>query len=1279
MSTRQVYLNFQDGNGFINVSDLVKYNTLTYTQRAFNDTYHYAQNECSFDIIYDSVIFPKLRYVTDDILVRIVDLNDTVSISAENDVLLTTENGFYICAETNIAIPVFYGHIPPSRSRTYDGILENTIFTLEAIDELDWMDVEVGDISYTNCKVYDPSDPTNSIVHKLALIAGWDSSKLVNDKFITTVIAKFAPTDTTNSVLETLDTLLYEYGYTLNLNTLGYIDPIKWNVSSDQVSSFTFDETNMIKEVSVTDEVRNYDSAKVTYYELGFAEKVRLFTDDNCGYNDDGTFAGYAILNGYYYPPAANATDETTGTNQIVYQEYTDDAIKYWTNKAIKENLDYSYKAFSSDFSSMVATENHFIDRIVDSGVTVVSETFYNKKCRLLLQNTSGSTKTLYANNVYGDVWYKSSERTSTVSNVDTPVKQYTYTMSYVYSKTIADAFVKALAAQYKIGKTVYKIISDYDHPIGSYVTVTMGDGTDQTCIIRERSFDESTEQYSYICIACSVDRGSLTSQTSTISVSVETASPYDYYVSVGQINIPYSGSTPDFTRAYTDFIIKQNGIDVSAYWNFSASVSGVTGAFDSVTINRYKISGISVLSGSVTITASRSGWSDLVSTVAVIKAIGEKGDDGTSVTLKGSVTDYTYLPSSGQTEGDLYIVLNAGGGFDAGDGAVWNGSSWANAGPIQGPAGTSQYLHIRYSAYADGTSFSTSVNTYIGTAVTTSAVAPTDKGSYTWSKFIGQDGTNGANAIVMTSPTTPSGTYVGQMGIYNSRIYQWNGSAWVINSIQPMYLGIGILAGSSSASFNGATVNTDGVITTGSTVTAKIYDWMINYSATNVAIGLYYWSGSAWVASMSVAYLDSCTTDLFNLKTGGIEVSGYTTIINAVIKNLMVSQLKLLTGGKLYSGNGNYANADTPSYLSSDGEFSLGDQLAFSDSQLKLRASLTNGDRYGIDNTSTHDTGEPGLFIYEGTLRSDLIYGFSGPVASYYGYGLASIPASVSISGLANQYIRMCICGDYIIVAINSTTLQAYKYVFGSFSLLYSYTISAGTAYRFDISSYSSSEFIMLNGTTIQRYSVSDTAITPINTAFTIPSASNMVALYDYFGLHVAILTGSGSSTVIYIYLWDTVNSTFVQETSFSGSYDYGYLTQGFQIGAFTKTTSPAYRYITFIIGESHVMYDTTNKQLIACTSAQYVPDKCQINLDYNGRCFYQNNGFIINVDNIQSLIKTGRGYARERCAVTGYNGVFTVNANYPVRCGIYSTNLLCVIGATYGGMKMFSLLPNI
>lgn len=90
------------------------------------------------------------------------------------------------------------------------------------------------------------------------------------------------------------------------------------------------------------------------------------------------------------------------------------------------------------------------------------------------------------------------------------------------------------------------------------------------------------------------------------------------------------------------------------------------------------------------------------------------------------------------------------------------------------GTPGTSSFLHIRYSANANGNPMTTTPNSYIGIAVTTSATAPTSYADYAWSRLTGATGSNGvpgtssyihirysANSNGNPMTTTPN-TYIG-------------------------------------------------------------------------------------------------------------------------------------------------------------------------------------------------------------------------------------------------------------------------------------------------------------------------------------------------------------------------------------------------------------------------------------------------------------------------------------------------------------------------------------
>lgn len=60
----------------------------------------------------------------------------------------------------------------------------------------------------------------------------------------------------------------------------------------------------------------------------------------------------------------------------------------------------------------------------------------------------------------------------------------------------------------------------------------------------------------------------------------------------------------------------------------------------------------------------------------------GEKGEQGTGITIKGTVANHAALPATGNTPGDMWIASDTGHGW------AWNGTAWIDCGPIQGPVG---------------------------------------------------------------------------------------------------------------------------------------------------------------------------------------------------------------------------------------------------------------------------------------------------------------------------------------------------------------------------------------------------------------------------------------------------------------------------------------------------------------------------------------------------------------------------------------------------------------
>lgn len=144
----------------------------------------------------------------------------------------------------------------------------------------------------------------------------------------------------------------------------------------------------------------------------------------------------------------------------------------------------------------------------------------------------------------------------------------------------------------------------------------------------------------------------------------------------------------------------------------------------------------------------------------------GTNGKDGTSITIKS--TSVTYQASTSGTttptgtwsttvptvnKGEYLwtktVVTYSDNKTTTAYSVAYKGTDGSNGKDgTNGTNGKNSYTHIRYSASADGTNFDTNPNGkgYIGIYYGELATAPTDKTKYTWSKYVGKDGTNGTN-----------------------------------------------------------------------------------------------------------------------------------------------------------------------------------------------------------------------------------------------------------------------------------------------------------------------------------------------------------------------------------------------------------------------------------------------------------------------------------------------------------------------------------------------------
>lgn len=148
----------------------------------------------------------------------------------------------------------------------------------------------------------------------------------------------------------------------------------------------------------------------------------------------------------------------------------------------------------------------------------------------------------------------------------------------------------------------------------------------------------------------------------------------------------------------------------------------------------------------------------------------GKDGADGTSVNIKGTLSNSGYLPTSGASKGDGYIIdgdLWVYTGYEGGNDAT-HMYGFENVGKIQGPQGkpgtdaTQYYYHVAWCNTPDNSDKSFTVEcsdgeayAYMGTCINTTEADPDTFSSYNWVKVKGDHGEDGKDAITITMSLT--------------------------------------------------------------------------------------------------------------------------------------------------------------------------------------------------------------------------------------------------------------------------------------------------------------------------------------------------------------------------------------------------------------------------------------------------------------------------------------------------------------------------------------------
>lgn len=370
---------------------------------------------------------------------------------------------------------------------------------------------------------------------------------------------------------------------------------------------------------------------------------------------------------------------------------------------------------------------------------------------------------------------------------------------------------------------------------------------------------------------------------------------------------------------------------------------------------------------------------------VVAAGAKGDAGKDGTSVKILGTLSSTTELPTSGNTQGDGYLIN--------GELYVWDGSKWNNVGSIKGDKGDTgdkgddgmdaPYYEIRYAKNGSTTSAPSLTNTALNPSGWTTTQPSVSTGYYLWmtiakktadgSSLIEQwsnpiritpyDGTDGKNG------SSPVMVY---RGVYSaSKTYYGNANRLDCVKSGDTYYIARIDAGTFS---NVAPPNTNKWNSFGASFESVATNLLL---AENANIGDWFMSGGKIVSTLS-------SGDIIELdaKNNRIYIKSASSGGDYAVETGLGSKIELNAATGIIEARSN-GSTSAVSYMSPSGIFAnrAGTRCVAASSGLDQRAAIC-GLGYGNLNKTEWESGESTLLA--------AVYGYasnSGTAPAFGGY----------------------------------------------------------------------------------------------------------------------------------------------------------------------------------------------------------------------------------------------------------------------------------------------------
>jgi hypothetical protein len=263
------------------------------------------------------------------------------------------------------------------------------------------------------------------------------------------------------SYLQTLDALLFQYGYSFYFSAAGELALFDFADIPAQPAAVAGD--TLLTGVSVSRQNKKYTAVRVNYNTIIKKDNELVYFSGG-GYGSDNKPADIVLQPGVYYPFDSNPITEAAEGK--VYQTFEGG----YAETVRKYNGETDYRR--SQKTTLLYTESHTVTEDWETGIVIDRAEFGSRRAAVRLRNASGSDKTLKQLSVRADAYYRNAD-VSVVSG--TGAGEYAYTGEFIYSPAPAHALA-SLLYRYFTGKK-YKITAKSEAEItpGSFRLIDAG------------------------------------------------------------------------------------------------------------------------------------------------------------------------------------------------------------------------------------------------------------------------------------------------------------------------------------------------------------------------------------------------------------------------------------------------------------------------------------------------------------------------------------------------------------------------------------------------------------------------------------------------------------------------------------------------------------------------------------------------------------------------------------------------------------------------------------